>query len=413
MSSKEHESNAEILTRFYGKYPYPAPETNLDQFDSGSATLDGAPSHFLPLYWPDRNDLSNLDILVAGCGTSQAVKYALLCRDANVLGIDITEVSLDHARGLKDKYGLDNLELRDHPVEQTHQLDKQFDLIICTGVLHHLNDPEAGLKSLRNSLKANGRLYLMVYGAYGRAGVYMLQELCRLLGVEANEIQLDQLRSLIKELPSNHPIHVFRTATNDLNSLNGTADALLHPSDRAFTVPQLLEWLGKCGVRFERWLLQAPYLPRCSSLASKKVFPRYGNLSPTEGYAAMELLRGTMITHRFLTSRDDCEKPQISFQDTGCFRSLIPEPYPGARLNNLVVPKGFAAQLWHPTHGYADLLLNINAKELAMYKAMNSERTIAEIVHHMSADEAQVKSFYSKLWDFDQVMFRTVNQQKN
>lgn len=405
MSSEN--GHGDTLARFYGEYPYPAPETDLDDYESGNATLDGSPSHFLPLYWPNRHDISGLEILVAGCGTSQAAKYALLCRDAQILGTDITEASLDHARRLKDKYQLDNLELRHHPVEEANRLNRRFDLIVCTGVLHHLSEPEAGLSALRDALRPDGRMYLMVYGAYGRAGVYMLQEFCRLLGVEAKEPQLQELRGLIDAMPSNHPIHVFRTKTDDLKSLNGTADALLHPSDRAYTVPQLFEWLRSCGVRFERWLLQAPYLPRCSPLARTTVFPRYSDLSPDEGYAAMELFRGTMITHRFVAARDDQESPLSGSLEATDSRTLKPMPFPGARLNNLVVPRGYAAQLWHPTHRYDDLLLNINADELKMYEAMNGKRTLADIAQQMGGDEMRIKSYYSKLWDHDQVMFQT------
>lgn len=127
LSSKNYISNRETLARFYAQCPYPAPETDLDKFERGDATLDGSPSHFMPLYWPNRKGLAGLDILVAGCGTSQALKYALLCREAHVLGTDITEVSLDHARRLKDKYELENLELRYSPVEESSQLENQFE----------------------------------------------------------------------------------------------------------------------------------------------------------------------------------------------------------------------------------------------------------------------------------------------
>ena len=74
---------------------------------------------------------------------------------------------------------------------------------------------------------------------------------------------------------------------------------------------------------------------------------------------------------------------------------------------SVAVPRGYAAQLWHPTHGYADLLLNINATELEMYKAMNGRNTLADIAAKMKLDEEAVKSSYRKFWEFDQVMFRT------
>ena len=407
MSPDNTPSNSNDLARFYGDYPYPAPETDLDNFQKGHATLDGAPSHFLPLYWPDRNNDSGLEILVAGCGTSQAAKFALLSTDAHVLGTDITQASLDHARKLKDKYELDNLELLQLPIEDIDRLDRQFDLIVCTGVLHHLAHPEVGLSSLKNALKPDGRMYLMIYGTYGRSGVYMLQEFCRLLGVQANDLQLDALGKLIDSMPANHPIQMFRSTTDDLKSRNGTVDALLHPSDRSYSVPQLYEWLANCGIRLERWLHQAPYLPQFSAVGQTNAYGALDKMSDAEAYSVMELFRGTMITHRFVAAHAGQHGPRKGSIDDENWRTLKPVLFPGARINTLALPKGYAAQLWNPTHGYPDLLLDISSIELQIYEAMNGDISLADIAQKVKVDEGQVKSLYKKLWDFDQVMFRT------
>ncbi len=61
----------------------------------------------------------------------------------------------------------------------------KFDYIDCCGVLHHLPDPAAGLAILRGALNDDGGIGLMVYGAFGRTGVYHLQEALRLLGATA------------------------------------------------------------------------------------------------------------------------------------------------------------------------------------------------------------------------------------
>ncbi len=67
---------------------------------ASSITCSGQPG-------PYREDL---DILVAGCGTSQAAKHAIRQPVARVVGIDVSETGLAHTRKLKDKYGLANLE---------------------------------------------------------------------------------------------------------------------------------------------------------------------------------------------------------------------------------------------------------------------------------------------------------------
>ena len=62
-----------------------------------------------------------------------------------------------------------------------------FDQIVCTGVLHHLENPDAGLAALRDVLKPDGAMHLMVYAPYGRTGIYMLQEFCRRVGIRATD----------------------------------------------------------------------------------------------------------------------------------------------------------------------------------------------------------------------------------
>ena len=94
-------------------------------------------------------------------------------------GIDFSATSVRHTEELKRKYSLNNLQVRQLPIERASELETSFDQIVCTGVLHHLADPDAGLKALRGVLKPDGALHLMVYAPYGRAGIYMLQEFCR------------------------------------------------------------------------------------------------------------------------------------------------------------------------------------------------------------------------------------------
>ncbi len=84
------------------------------------------------------------------------------------------------------------------------------------------------------------------------------------------------------------------------------ADALLHPQDRAYTVPQLYAWLKRCGLSFARWYEQAPYLPAMRRNRRARHTPR-GSVCwrrPLQ-HAAVELLRGTMTKHHLIAYRDD------------------------------------------------------------------------------------------------------------
>src|SRR5437763_1128264 len=79
----------------------------------------------------------DLDILIAGCGTYQAAVFAFMNRAANVVAIDVSRSALDHQQYLKDKHGLENLQLHLLPIEEVSALRSDFDLIVSSGVLHH------------------------------------------------------------------------------------------------------------------------------------------------------------------------------------------------------------------------------------------------------------------------------------
>jgi 2-polyprenyl-3-methyl-5-hydroxy-6-metoxy-1,4-benzoquinol methylase len=193
----------EEVRNFYERLPYPAPVTSLDRNLDGNPERRRAQFH---LIWPAKRPPLNLEILVAGCGTSQAARYALRDPDARVTAIDISETCLRHTRELQQTHDLRNLELHLLPIENVQELARSFDLIVCTGVLHHLPDPDLGLRALRDVLRPGGAMRIMVYARYGRAGIYMMQEYCRLLGVDTSEEDLRDLGATLAALPADHPI---------------------------------------------------------------------------------------------------------------------------------------------------------------------------------------------------------------
>jgi SAM-dependent methyltransferase len=96
---------------------------------------------------PIEKPRADRESLVAGCWTSQAAIHALREPDAHVTAIDISETSLRHTRELQRKCGLRNLDLHRLAIEDVGELGRTFDQIVCTGVLHHLPDPDEGLRS--------------------------------------------------------------------------------------------------------------------------------------------------------------------------------------------------------------------------------------------------------------------------
>ena len=407
----EHDSARDAVRDFYNLHPYPPPVDDLDEYrqrwqDEGRRRAD------FHLHWPDKAYRADLTVLVAGCGTSQAAKHALRQPACHVVGIDISETSVRHTETLKRKYHLTNLEVYQLPVERVGELGRSFDEIVCTGVLHHLPDPDAGLRALRDVLKPDGAMHLMVYAAYGRAGVYMLQDYCRRLGIGNTEKEIRDLANTLRALPQDHPLARLLGESADFRSQAGLADALLHPQDRAYTVPELFDFLERAGLVFGRWVRQAPYLPQCGALAATPHASRLAMLPLPEQYAAVELFRGTMLRHNLIAYRDDHpgNSQPVRFDDER-WHDFVPIRLPETISVQQRLPPGAAAVLINQAHTYPDLFMPITAAEKRLFEAIDGKRTVDDIArvaatmdsHRRRPDPAGV--FFERLWHYDQVVF--------
>jgi SAM-dependent methyltransferase len=398
---------ADEVRAFYESHPYPAPIDNLDRHRELYRNPDRRRAASLML-WPTEKQRTNREILVAGCGTSQAAIHALREPDAGVTAIDISETSLRHTHDLQQQYGLQNLDLHRLAIEQVGELGRTFDQIVCTGVLHHLADPDTGLRALRNVLAPSGAMQVMVYAPYGRTGIYMMQEYCRLLGVGATEEELRDLGAVIGALSADHPITGVARRAKDFRNPDALADALLHPQDRAYNVPQLYAWLERCGLSFCRWFEQAPYLPQCGAIARTPHAGRLVSLSPPMQHAAVELLRGTMTNHNFIAYSNDHlgESQPITF-DGDAWQEYVPLRLPWTLCIRDRVPPGSVAVLINRAHTYPDLALPIDAAQQRIYAAIDGSRSITEILRAAagaSGDE-QARRFIEQLWQYDQIVF--------
>jgi len=398
---------AEEVRSFYERMPYPAPLTSLDEHRDLYKNPDRRRAHY-HLMWPTEPLRGNQEILVAGCGTSQAARYALREPDARVTAIDISDTSLGYTRELQLKYGLENLELQQLEIENVGRLGRTFDQVVCTGVLHHLPDPDVGLRALRDVLRPQGAMHLMVYALYGRTGIYMMQEYCRLLGITTSDTDLRDLGHTLQKLPAAHPIAGVMRGAMDVNHPDALADALLHPNDRAYTVPQLYAWLERCGMSFGRWVEQAPYLPQCGMVAKTPHAERLASLSAPLQHAAVELLRGTMFRHNLIAYRDDRSgvNQPIDFLGDG-WRTFVPIAVPWTVCVRERVPPGSVAVLINRAHSFTDLILTVDALENRLLGAIDGKRTLGEILSAGAdgRDERRVVNFFERLWRYDQVVF--------
>jgi SAM-dependent methyltransferase len=393
------------LRDFYERMPYPAPLASLDEHRELYSNPERRRALF-HLIWPAERMRAGQEILIAGCGTSQAARYALREPGARITAIDISKASLTHTLQLQEKYRLNNLILRQLSIQDVQELGQTFDHIVCTGVLHHLADPDAGLRSLRSVLKKDGVMQIMVYASYGRAGIYMMREYCQLLGIAPSRQELEALGATLTSLPDDHPLSRLVRRVTDFQHPEALADAFLHPQDRAYTVSQIHEWLDRCGMTFGRWTEQAPYLPQCGAVARTPHAARLNELPEKSQHAAVELLRGTMTQHSFAAYRDDRPTEPQPVRFTGeQWRSYIPIRLPWTQCVRDRVPTGSVAVLLNRAHKHPDLVLPINGAQLRLFNEMDGKQTLGEIVRNSGREETRAVEFFQHLWRYDQIVF--------
>lgn len=189
------------------------------------------------------------DALVAGCGTGlHPIKLAEGFPWLQVTAIDIAARSLAYAQLAAEQRGLANLHFRRQDILD---LDPavQFDLIEAIGVLHHMGEPEAGLRRLLDCLRPRGLLKLGLYSRRGRQAVRRFRELHPARSNALDDDAVREIRHKLLRLPAGNELRQL-TRYRDFYSLNGVRDLLLHEQERQYSLPELQDVLERHGLAF-------------------------------------------------------------------------------------------------------------------------------------------------------------------
>lgn len=293
---------ADDVSQQYERWIYPEPIMDVPEWLRWNWQWFD-PSHAHRMLWPDRDYRPGMDILVAGCGTNQAAVIAYTNPTAKVVAVDVSEHSLDHHRYLARTYELKNLELHRLPIEEIAALDQDFDLIISTGVLHHLADPAEGLQALAACLRQEAVLGLMLYASYGRLGVEIMQSIFRDLGLARDEQSLAWVRDAIRHVNPHHPLVGYLQIAPDLADDAGVVDTFIHARERSYTIDECQEMVVACGLVFQDLFLKAPYYaPRGSG---SEFLSRIAMLPARQQWSVMERMNTQNACHFFMACRED------------------------------------------------------------------------------------------------------------
>ncbi|TWJ32445.1 class I SAM-dependent methyltransferase [Geobacter argillaceus] len=218
-------------------------------------------------------------MLLAGCGSFSPYPTALANPEREIVALDLSRRSLQRARLHARLHGCRNIRYRAGDLLDSFIEPGPFGFIDCFGVLHHLTDPRAGLRSLAARLAPGGIVRIMVYSRGARREIEAARRALGLAGVK----DVDALRRLVRRAPAESRLATVVREAADAVSPAGLADAFLHPRVCTFRVDDLVALVDDAGLTPLRFA-HAGALP-----------------NPTEELARLRVLeREEALDHNFL-----------------------------------------------------------------------------------------------------------------
>lgn len=304
----------QLVQSQYESYPYP----RRDPADEAKRLIIGSPSQFHEVnhyVFGGRRDLSRpFRALVAGGGTGDAaIMLSQHMTDLGVPGeithLDLSGPSQTIARKRAEIRGLNNIRFVSGSLLDCGDLAPgPWDYIDCCGVLHHLEDPDAGLAALAAQLAPDGGLGIMVYGEYGRIGVYHMQDMLRMIAASTDmpdDRRVEMAKRLANALPPTAWLNRNGTLRDHIGGGDpGVYDLFLHSRDRAYTVPQVVDWVQGAGLRLVTFIEPFRYDPDWL-VRDPRVRKRLQSLDPVARASFAELFTGNIKKHIFYAVRQD------------------------------------------------------------------------------------------------------------
>ncbi len=264
----------------YETHPYPR-WTSLN-YCQPLLLQDYLRQHIPSLSEPLTATIERPTVLIAGCGTGQhALSLANQLPAATITALDLSLTSLAYASYQAKKLAIQTVTFHQEDILALKN-QKLFDLIECSGVLHHLLLPTKGLENLIKLLKPTGFLHLGLYSKWGRQDVTAAQALIKSKKFQSDLLSIQKCRQLLFKL-TDEELAKQVTLTCDFYSASGCRDLLFHVQEQLFTLPEIATLLTQFQLEFlgfdwrdsnikERYLTYFPSDPDCLSLANWDLF---------------------------------------------------------------------------------------------------------------------------------------------
>lgn len=193
-------------------------------------------------------------ILDAGCGSGYK---ALILAEANpgakIVGVDLSQKSIEVARDRLKYHNFENFEFHIMPLEELPSLGLEFDYINNDEVLYLLPDLLAGLKAMKSVLKPDGIIRTNLHSAYQRASFFRAQKFCQTLGLldgNPDELEVEILKDTMEALKNGVNLKQTTWSQNIIENPRVSLMNHLLQGDKGYTIPDMFSFLEEADLEF-------------------------------------------------------------------------------------------------------------------------------------------------------------------
>jgi len=193
-------------------------------------------------------------ILDAGCGSGYTtLTLAEANPGAQIVGIDISQESLNLAQQRLEYHGFKNVEFYLLSLEDLSQLGREFDYINNDEVLYLLPDIVIGLRAMKSVLKPGGIIRTNLHSLLQRFQYYRGQSLFKMMGLmdeNPGEMEVEIVREFFKALKDTIALKRSIWMPQYENNEEHYMMNYLFQGDKGYTIPELFSALKTANLEF-------------------------------------------------------------------------------------------------------------------------------------------------------------------
>ena len=170
-----------------------------------------------------------------GAGTCQLSNYLAIGTNNKIYAMDTTMESLKLGKQFSDENSIKNTTFVKADLFDDLFIHNTFDLVWCSGVLHHTKDPYGGFKNIQNFVKKDGYIIIGLYNKIFRIKTIIRQFLYKFLG-----------RKFLMLLDP----HLRKIKNEDEKIDAWINDKYEHPVESMHTFDEVLKWFDLNNIEF-------------------------------------------------------------------------------------------------------------------------------------------------------------------